>query len=207
MGEKKSLWCVLTVRKLARLSLRSPPRVPLPPQDRGARSALWVRCPAAPSKEPAGMGRGSLWPCTQTPLPSETPGCNWVTVAPPVRNNIQKSIPMGIFGKAFSLLLTISCLVFCIVLVCKWRAALTFYSLISHHTLNLMSSLWGGFRCIFLPCFIASSGVRVRHCTEAVLYFRSVVTIRRLYGTNSEKVPSQYCQYCQYSQQKINIRK
>lgn len=68
--------------------------------------------PAAPSKETVGTCCGSLWPCMQTPLPSGIVDCNWVTVALSVRNNIQKSIPLGVFNKAFSLLLTISCLVF-----------------------------------------------------------------------------------------------
>jgi len=48
----------------------------------------------------------------QTPLPSEVTGCNQGTVALSVRNNFQKSIPVGMFNKAFSLLLTISCLAF-----------------------------------------------------------------------------------------------
>lgn len=125
----------------------------------------------------------------QTPLPSEITGCSRVTVALSVRNSIQKSIPMGIFSKAFSLLLTISCLVFLHSFGPQMETALTFYSLISHNTLSLMSSLGSSFSCIFLPFLIGASSVRVRHCTVTVLYLRSVVSIRRLCSTNSEKFP------------------
>lgn len=125
----------------------------------------------------------------QTPLPSEITGCSWVTVALSVRNSIQKSIPMGTFSKAFCLLLTISCLAFLHSFGPQMETPLTCYSLISHHTLNLMSSLGSSFSCIFLPFLIASSSVRARHCTVTVLYLRSVVSIGRLCSTNSEKFP------------------